>query len=61
MKPEEYGYKRWQPHKTLAEKKCGKTYEECLQKYWCESGEECWFDSEDYWYDCGEGCKVNRK
>jgi hypothetical protein len=43
------------PHKTLAEKKCGIRYEDCLIHYSCEFGEECWFDSEDYWYDCGEG------
>ena len=49
--------KQWKPHKTLAEKMCGIRYEDCHQKYSCENGEECWFDSEDYFYDCGEGSK----
>lgn len=47
--------KHWKPHKTMAEKKCGIRYEDCLYKYGCEFGEECWYDSEDYFYDCGGG------
>jgi hypothetical protein len=46
---------QWKPHKTLAEKKCGIRYEDCIRKFSCENGEECWFDSEDYFYDCGPG------
>ena len=47
----------WRPHKTLAEKKCGIRYEECTSKYSCSYGEECWYDSEDYFYDVGPGAK----
>lgn len=48
---------KWKPHKTLAQKKCGIRYEECQIKYSCSEGEECWFDSEDYFYDCGPGSR----
>lgn len=40
---------------TMAEKKCGHSYEKCNNKFGCPDGEECWFDSEDYWFDCGQG------
>jgi len=36
----------WKPHKTMAQKKCGKRYEDCIRKYSCPDGEECWYDSE---------------
>lgn len=49
------GKRPFPDHKTLAEKHCECKYEDCVYKYTCENGEECWFDSEDYWYDCGQG------
>lgn len=46
-------------HKTLAEKRRGVQYEKCHLLNTCGGGfgecEECWYDSEDYWYDCGNG------
>lgn len=41
--------------KTYAEKKCGVRWEDCPNHYSDECGEECWYSSEDYWYDCGNG------
>ena len=45
--------------KTFAQKKCGIRYEDCVWKYGCKDGEECWFDSENYFYDCGPGATYN--
>jgi len=32
-----------------------RTYEKCGKKYSCPDGEECWYLSKDYYWDCGEG------
>ena len=31
------------------------TYEKCGKKYSCPDGEECWYLSQDYHWDCGQG------
>jgi hypothetical protein len=39
-------------------KECRKvklTWETCNEKFFCDEGEECWYDSEDYYNDCGKG------
>ena len=36
------------------------TWEKCFKKYCCDMGEECWFGSEDYYNDCGEGSRVKK-
>ena len=38
-------------------KKVGLTWEKCNEKYCCDAGEECWYDSEDYYNDVGEGSR----
>ena len=43
------------PRKTFAENRCGVTWEKCNHHFGCKLGEECWYDSDDYYYDCGEG------
>jgi hypothetical protein len=53
------GKQIWKPHKTMAEKKCGIRWEACNSRFGCEFGEECWFDSEDYFYDCGAGSIIS--
>lgn len=32
-----------------------RTYESCHKRFSCPDGEECWYMSEDYYWDCGKG------
>lgn len=32
-----------------------RTYESCHKHFSCPDGEECWYASEDYYWDCGKG------
>ncbi len=36
-------------------KKSHRTYESCHRHFSCPDGEECWYHSEDYYWDVGKG------
>ena len=60
---EEYGRIKWmgcashsaasRPHPAPAPEH--RTYETCHKRFSCPDGEECWYWSADYYWDCGKG------
>jgi hypothetical protein len=35
-----------------------RTYQSCNMHFSCPDGEECWYWSEDYYWDCGRGAQI---
>ena len=35
-----------------------RTYQTCNKHFSCPDGEECWYWSEDYYWDCGRGAQI---